>query len=276
MVYDLEASRTHNKLQMFCKIVQDEGFNWAWSDTCCIDKGDHFILQEALVSMFKWYEGSAMTIIFLYDVDRLAELGALVMSKWNSRGWTFQEYQASKVIRIYTKDWTPYLGLANYNHKESPEIIFEMEKATGISAQSLMALRPGLSDIREKLRLASTRQTTRVEDAAYSLLGIFSMTLPITYGEGDKADSCHNYSQAQATRVFLHGRGDPGASIAVSQPVSLCSASQWPHTFRPPSPTPRWEQSPPDCILCYLISTWSQGCMTKWISCPHQPSQASA
>ena len=187
VVYDLDAFSTHNKLQTFCKIVRDEGFNWAWSDTCCIDKGDHFVLQEALVRMFKWYEGSAMTIIFLCDVDQFAELGALVMSRWNSRGWTLQEYHASKVIRIYTKDWTPYLGLTLYNHKESPEIMSEMEKATGISAQALMALHPGLSDIREKLCLASTRQTTRVEDAAYSLLGIFSTSLPITYGEGDKA-----------------------------------------------------------------------------------------
>ena len=186
-VYDLESSPNHNKLQMFCKIVRDEGFNWAWSDTCCIDKGDHFVLQEALVRMFKWYEGSALTIIFLCDVDHLAELGALMMSKWNSRGWTLQEYHASKVVRIYTKDWTPYLGLTIYNHKESPEIISEMERATGISAHALMALRPGLNDIREKLRLASTRQTTRVEDAAYSLLGIFSTSLPVTYGEEDKA-----------------------------------------------------------------------------------------
>ena len=186
-VYDLETSPTHNKLQMFCKIVRDEGFNWAWSDTCCIDKGNHFVLQEALVRMFKWYEGSAMTIIFLSDVDEHAELGALTMSKWNLRGWTLQEYHASKVVRIYTKDWTPYLGLTIHNHKESPEIITEMERATGISAQSLKELRPGLKDIRRKLRLASTRETTRVEDAAYSLLGIFSVTMAVTYGEGDRA-----------------------------------------------------------------------------------------
>ena len=50
-----------------------------------------------------------------------------------------------------------------------------------------MGLCPGLDDIREKLRLASTRHTTRIEDAAYSLLGIFSMSLPVMYGEGDKA-----------------------------------------------------------------------------------------
>ena len=187
VVYDLGASRTHDKLQMFCKIVREAGFNWAWSDTCCIDKVDHFVLQEALVSMFKWYERSAMTIIFLRGVHRLALRGALMNSIWNTRGWTLQEYHASKVVRFYTEDWTPYLGLDIYNHKDSPEIISEMEEATGISARALMELRPGLDDIREKLHLASTRQTTRVEDAAYSLLGIFSLSLPILYGEGDKA-----------------------------------------------------------------------------------------
>ena len=187
VVYDLKASPTHEKLRMFCKIVRDEGFIWAWSDTCCIDQKDPSVLQESLVSMFKWYEGSVMTIIFLYDVDRLEELGALTRSRWNSRGWTLQEYHASNVVRIYTKEWTPYLGLTIHNHKESPEIISEMEKATGISAEALRMLRPGLNNIREKLRLASTRQTTRVEDAAYSLLGIFLMTLRVTYGEGDKA-----------------------------------------------------------------------------------------
>ena len=187
VVYDLEASPTHLKLQMFCKIVREAGFNWAWSDTCCIDKGDHFVLQEALVSMFKWYEQSAMTIIFLRGVDRLAKQGALTRSIWNMRAWTLQEYHASKVVRIYTQDWTPYLGLDVHNHKDSPAIVSEMEEATGISAQALMELRPGLDNIREKLRLASTRQSTRTEDAAYSLLGIFSLSLSITYGEGDKA-----------------------------------------------------------------------------------------
>ena len=64
-VYDLAKFPTHDKLQTFCKIVRDAGFDWAWSDTCCINKSDHFVLQEALVAMFKWYEGSAMMIVFL-------------------------------------------------------------------------------------------------------------------------------------------------------------------------------------------------------------------
>ena len=187
VVYELEESVTHDKLQMFCKIVRESGFRWAWSDTCCINKADHFVLQEALVSMFKWYEGSALTIVLLRGVRSPSKRGELVRSIWNSRAWTLQEYHASKVVRFYTEDWKPYLDLDIPNHKESPEIISEMEEATRVSTRALMALRPGLNDVREKLRLASTRQTTRVEDAAYSLLGIFSMPMGVVYGEGDKA-----------------------------------------------------------------------------------------
>ncbi|KAF8127258.1 hypothetical protein EV363DRAFT_1346345 [Boletus edulis] len=185
-VYDLEESPTHDKLQTFCKIVRNAGFDWAWSDTCCIDKSDHFILQEALVAMFKWYQGSAMMIVFLRGVSSSSQRGALVRSIWNTRAWTLQEYVASKVIHFYTEDWTPYLDLQLPNHKESPQIIAEMEQATGVSAEQLMALRTGLTSIREQLRLASTRETTVVEDTAYSLLGIFSVTgMPAIYGEGE-------------------------------------------------------------------------------------------
>ena len=185
-VFDLDKSPTHDKLRMFCKIVRDAGFDWAWSDTCCINKSDHFVLQEALVAMFKWYQGSAMMIVFLRGVRSPSQRGALVGSIWNTRAWTLQEYIAAKVIHFYTEDWTLYLDLELPNHKESPEVISEMEQATGVSAQQLMALRPGLIGIREKLCLASTRQTTRVEDAAYSLLGIFSVTgIPAIYGEGE-------------------------------------------------------------------------------------------
>ena len=185
-VYDLDQSSTHDKLQTFCKIVRDAGFNWAWSDTCCINKSDHFVLQEALVAMFKWYQGSALTIVFLRGVRSASPRGALVKSIWNTRAWTLQEYIAANVIHFYTEDWTLYLELELPNHKESPEVISEMEQATGVASQQLVALRPGLTSIREKLCLASARQTTLVEDAAYSLLGIFSVSgIPAIYGEGD-------------------------------------------------------------------------------------------
>ncbi|KAF8439838.1 hypothetical protein L210DRAFT_3504264 [Boletus edulis BED1] len=185
-VYHLDKSPTNDKLQIFCGIVRDAGFQWAWSDTCCINKSDHFVLQEALVAMFKWYQGSALVIVFLRGVRSTSQLGALVKSIWNTRAWTLQEYVAAKVVHFYTEDWTLYLNLELLNHKESSEVISEMEHATGVPAEQLMSLRPGLTGIREKLRLASTRQTTLVEDAAYSLLGIFSVAgLPAIYGEGE-------------------------------------------------------------------------------------------
>ena len=187
VVYELEASPTRSKLKMFCKIVQDAGLQWAWSDTCCINTADHFVIEEALVAMFKWYQESALTIVFFFDVLSPSRRGDLMRSIWNTQAWTLQAYNTSKVVRFYTKDWTPYMNLDIPNHKESPEIISEMEGAMGISAQALMALRPGLGGIREKLCSASTRRTTLVEDAAYFLLGIFSMSLPVAHGEGDQA-----------------------------------------------------------------------------------------
>jgi len=98
VLYDLGESPTHDKLQMFCKIVRDAGFHWARSDTCCVNKADHFVLQEALVAMFKWYKGSALTVIFLRGVRSPSQRGDLVRSIWNTRAWTFQEYHASKVV----------------------------------------------------------------------------------------------------------------------------------------------------------------------------------
>ena len=178
VVYELEESPTHDKLKMFCKIVQDAGLQWAWSDTCCINKADHFVLEEALVAMSKWYQRSALTVVFLFDVLSPSRYGNLMRCIWNTLAWTFQE---SKVVRFYTKDWKLHMNLDIPDHAESPEIIWEMEEATSVSAQALMAHRPCL-DIPEKLCLASIRRTTLVEDAAYSLLGIFSM---LVYGEGD-------------------------------------------------------------------------------------------
>ena len=185
-VYDLEQSPTHEKLQMFCNVVRDSGFIWAWSDTCCINKVDHFVLQEALVAMFRWYQNASLVIVYLWDVRSPSLRGALMRSIWNTRGWTLQEYIAAKTIHFYTQDWTPYLHLELSNHKELLEIVSEMEQATGVSVQQLRSLRPGLTSIRDKLRLASTRETTMVEDAAYSLLGIFSVSgIPAIYGEGE-------------------------------------------------------------------------------------------
>ena len=187
-VYDLEASFANIKLQTFCRLAGTLGFHWVWSDTCCIDKNNNVVLQESLVAMFTWYRGSSLTIVYLRGVwSHSHGPGDLQRSIWNTRAWTYQEYVAAEVVQFYTEDWKPYLGLEILNHKEDPGIIWEMEQAVGALTQELTVLLPGLDRIREKLYLASRRRTTLVEDIAYSLLGIFNVSIPVIYGEGNRA-----------------------------------------------------------------------------------------
>ena len=187
-VHKLEVSPTNMKLQSFCMLVRSLGFRWAWSDTCCIDRDNNVVLQESIVAMFSWYHDSSLTLVYLRDVpSESQEPGGLQGSIWNTRVWTYQEYLAAKRVQFYTGDWKPYLRLTLENHKESPTIISEMERASQVSAEQAAALQPGLDRVREKLSLASRRQTTHVEDIAYSLLGIFNVAMPVIYGEGTRA-----------------------------------------------------------------------------------------
>ncbi|KAL3298557.1 HET-domain-containing protein [Colletotrichum asianum] len=43
------------------------------------------------------------------------------------------------------------------------------------------------ASVAQKMSWASLRQTTRVEDEAYSLMGLFGVNMPTVYGEGKKA-----------------------------------------------------------------------------------------
>ncbi|KAG2341477.1 hypothetical protein BDR05DRAFT_965159 [Suillus weaverae] len=189
-VYDSELDLVGGmtKLRSFCKTSRDAGYNWAWSDTCCIDKSNNVELQESVNSMFVWYHHSALTIIYLSDVPPSSKSGALAKSVWNMRGWTVQEFIAPKVILFYQNNWTLYLDDHTPNHKESFAIMQELKDATGIDQPAVVAFRPGMGGAREKLHWASTRITTRQEDIAYSLFGIFGVRLSVDYGEKqDKA-----------------------------------------------------------------------------------------
>jgi hypothetical protein len=182
-VYELNAVGSIVKLQSFCRLARDAGYRWAWMDTCCIDQTNNVEVQGSVNSMFVWYLHSALTVVYLSDVPPSSKSGALARSAWNSRGWTVQEFLASKVILFYQQDWTLYLDDHCPNHKESVVIMQELGDATGIDARSLVAFHPGMRGAREKLQWVSTRITTLQEDIAYSLFGIFGVHLPVIYGE---------------------------------------------------------------------------------------------
>ncbi|KIM66096.1 hypothetical protein SCLCIDRAFT_79832, partial [Scleroderma citrinum Foug A] len=64
-VFSPEVPARFSKLQNFCKIAQCHGLDWAWCNTCCINKDSTTELDEAIRSMFRWYRKSALTIIYL-------------------------------------------------------------------------------------------------------------------------------------------------------------------------------------------------------------------
>ena len=179
VIYDLDPTDGISKLQSFCLACGQRGYLWAWSDTCCIDKESSAELQEAIGSMFSWYRLSALTMVHLSDTS---DAGALTNSMWFKRGWTLQELLAPRTMLFFTRDWSLYRDSSS-NHKEDGAILGELEQATGITLRHLTDFHPGVDDARSRLQWASTRCTTRPEDIAYSLLGVFSLHIPVLYGE---------------------------------------------------------------------------------------------
>ncbi|KAI6102587.1 hypothetical protein EDD16DRAFT_346135 [Pisolithus croceorrhizus] len=179
-IYGVSTEGGLRKLQAFSLRACEQGYLWAWSDTCCIDKDSSAELQEAIGSMFAWYRRSALTIVHLSDVADTSSFGS---SEWFRRGWTLQELLASKTVLFYTQDWSLYKNLSCSNHKTDPNVMEELKKATSIDSRFFTQFSPGMDDSRLRLQWASLRCTTRPEDIAYSLFGIFDLHLPVLYGE---------------------------------------------------------------------------------------------
>ncbi|KAG1788714.1 uncharacterized protein HD556DRAFT_1401474 [Suillus plorans] len=105
---DLEPVGGMTMLRPFCKTARDAGYNWTWSDTCYIDKSNNLEVQESVSSMFVWYHHSALTIVYLSDVLPSSKSCGLAKSAWNTRGWTFQEFIAPKVI-LFIRTIGPFI-----------------------------------------------------------------------------------------------------------------------------------------------------------------------
>ncbi|KAI6094847.1 hypothetical protein F5141DRAFT_1014544 [Pisolithus sp. B1] len=176
-IWNLPDTPLNEKLHHFCKEMHRLGHNWAWSDTCCIDKTTTPILNQSLTSMYKWYMGSAAMLVFLADIAHPSKPGDLMCSFWMTRAWTLQELLAPKVILFYDSEWKTYLGNASVNHKESPEIMRELADVIKIPCAMITTLSLGGLAIREKLFYIPT-------DVAYSLIGMFKSDIRPDYGEG--------------------------------------------------------------------------------------------
>ncbi|KAG1808130.1 heterokaryon incompatibility protein-domain-containing protein [Suillus variegatus] len=173
----------YEKLHEFCtKAKELYGCRLAWSDTCCINKESSSELDEAIRSMYRWYRDAYICIVHLAQSDSLETLG---IDEWFFRGWTLQELLAPLRMKFYGPRWTSLTD--NENDKDDAVVISALSRVTKIPLNDLCNFRPGPNRAWEKMTWAASRKTTRIEDVAYSLIGIFNISMTIAYGEGDRA-----------------------------------------------------------------------------------------
>lgn len=180
------------KIKKTCEIARRTSHDYAWVDTCCIDKTSSAELSMSINSMYRWYQRSKVCYVFLSDFEPLPAVPMEVVNrpamvavglrgcKWFTRGWTLQELIAPLVIEFYDKEWN-LLGT-----KE--DLVMPLGDITRIEETVLRdsSRLYGIS-VASRMSWAAARKTTRVEDMAYCLLGIFDIYMPLLYGEGDKA-----------------------------------------------------------------------------------------
>jgi len=175
-----------SKIDNCCRIAMDMGLKYVWIDTCCIDKSSSAELQEAINSMFKWYRDSSICIAYLSDVptnENPYEPHPLFAgSRWFKRGWTLQELLAPDNLVFFDKDWNVI------SSKNPDKIMYCVERITGIDLRLLYFPHEIFeTSVATRMSWASGRSTTRQEDMAYCLLGLFDVNMPLLYGEGNKA-----------------------------------------------------------------------------------------
>ncbi|KAK4894571.1 hypothetical protein LTR27_007212 [Elasticomyces elasticus] len=167
------------KVQGLCAIAAAKGHRFVWVDACCIDKTNDAELSKSINSMFRWYQSAAECIAFLGDVG--GDNGRyLEHSIWFKRGWTLQELIAPRNMTFYDQHWN-CLGTKH-------DLLEPLSNITRIPRSVLSHVRHFSScSIAQRMSWASDRETRDVEDEAYSLMGLFDISLKLIYGEGQKA-----------------------------------------------------------------------------------------
>ncbi|KAH7061799.1 kinesin light chain [Paraphoma chrysanthemicola] len=172
----------YRKIEFCAAQAAQDGLQYFWIDTCCIDKWDLRERSKAINSMFRWYKDAARCYVFLPDVSVATDApqGAwetsFRASEWFTRGWTLQELIAPASVEFFSfEGW-------RIGDKTSLEPL--VHEATGIPVEVLRNSPLDGFSIDERRGWAKHRKTTEEEDAVYCLLGILDVVIPAAYGEG--------------------------------------------------------------------------------------------
>jgi hypothetical protein len=179
----------YKKIEACCAQAARDGFEYVWIDTCCIDKRSSAELSEAINSMYRWYQDCTVCYAYLADVpnngDRWDIQKKFRNSRWFTRGWTLQELIAPSSLEFYGDQWHSKGQKASLGTKRSLQK--EISDVTKIPEYALHTVCLSDYSVAQKMSWAANRETTRIEDQAYSLLGLFNVNIPLLYGEGARA-----------------------------------------------------------------------------------------
>ncbi|KAK6854133.1 heterokaryon incompatibility protein-domain-containing protein [Apiospora arundinis] len=194
-----------SKVRESAALAKADGNGYIWIDICCIDKSSSAELSEAINSMFRYYHDSAVCYVYLIDVEtnmstedsREEDLDetfeeeleeSLRRSRWFTRGWTLQELVAPGTVEFYTTAWqligTKAEGRSTKHMPQDADLILPhlLIRITGIPISALESgsrLTLSQFSIAQRMSWASRRETTKIEDAAYCLMGIFDINMPL-------------------------------------------------------------------------------------------------
>lgn len=183
------------KIERFCKLLRKPSFyssmsleavEWCWVDTCCIDKRSSAELSEAVNSMARWYSNARVCVAYLgdvlnHDAQTDGQEAQLCKSTWFTRGWTLQELLFSSHMMFYDRDWNFIPGF----NKRTRSGALALSLICGVPEHCLLAGQSVYKEsVADRMSWAARRSTTRPEDEAYCLLGLFNINMPLLYGEG--------------------------------------------------------------------------------------------
>ncbi|KAI0875082.1 TPR-like protein [Hypoxylon argillaceum] len=179
----------YRKIDCCAKWAAADRLQYFWIDSCCINKSNSTELQEAITSMFRWYQDAAKCYVYLSDVISNEEQhqrtlpqpaweSAFRQSRWFTRGWTLQELLAPRCVEFFSEG----------GHKlgSRPEFSQLLQEVTGISIDALCGKSLSTFSVNERMLWSRGRETKHKEDKAYSLLGIFDVSMYVNYGEGEE------------------------------------------------------------------------------------------
>jgi hypothetical protein len=187
----------YHKIRFCGNQALQDGLQFFWVDTCCIDKSNMTELTYAINSMFRWYQNAARCYVYMSDVStrKQNEISGLSQSwetafqrsRWFTRAWTIQELLAPSSVEFFSSE-----GMRLGDKKSMEQQIHEI---TGIAIRALRGDRLSTFSADERMSWTKNRTATHIEDIAYSLLGIFGVFMPPIYGEGK--DNAHRRLKKQ-------------------------------------------------------------------------------